>query len=424
MIQIVAALLAAARILSLDEAVESARERQPQLRQARAATEAAAARQTQAFSSMLPQVSATASYLRTTTNAVSRPGAPSTQGQNTGSFSTSPSISDNVTASVLLFDFMATPNRYRAAGALAESARDSEQATSLQVDFNVRSAYFTARADKSLVRVAEDTLANLQRHLEQTEGFVEAGTHPEIDVVQARTDTANARVQLINAQNTYEQAKVALNAAMGVIGPTDYDVADQSLTPVADEDDPNGDQLYAEATEVRPEVASLEQQVRANQLTVSAIRGQYAPAISATAGFVQGGQSLDNLGWNASFGLSLNWQIFQGGLTNASVREAQANVANIVAQLDLLRQQIRTDVDSARFAVRAAKASISATQEALTNSKVRLDLAEQRYAVGVGSAIELGDAQVAVTQAAAQAIQADGQLASARAQLLRALGRK
>ena len=51
-------------------------------------------------------------------------------------------------------------------------------------------------------------------------------------------------------------------------------------------------------------------------------------------------------------------------------------------------------------------------------------LAEQRYAVGVGSAIELGDAQVALTQAAAQAVQADDKLATARAQLLRALGRR
>jgi outer membrane protein len=325
---------------------------------------------------------------------------------------------------MLLFDFMATPNRYRAAGAFAESTRQSELATSLQVDFTVRSAYFAARADKALVKVAEDTLQNLQRHLEQTEGFVQAGTHPEIDVVQARTDAANARVQLINAQNTYEQAKVALNAAMGVVGPTDYDIADESLPALENEDDPGGDQLYAEASAARPEVASLEQQVRANQLTASAIRGQYGPAISATAGFTQGGLHVNDLGWNASFGLSLSWQIFQGGLTRASVREAEANVANTVAQLDLLRQQIRSDVDSARLAVRAAKASISATQEVLTNAKVRLNLAEQRYEVGVGSAIELGDAQVAVTQAAAQVVQADDQLGTARAQLLRALGRK
>ncbi|HET7785914.1 MAG TPA: TolC family protein [Myxococcales bacterium] len=418
-----AALAAAVRIVTLDQAVQSARERQPQLREARASTEAASARASQALAPMLPQVSANASYLRTTVNSISRPGAPVTPGQGSSSFRTLPSLSDNVSASLLLFDFGATPNRFRAARAFSESARDSERSTALQVDFNVRAAYFDARANKALARVAEDTLANQQRHLEQTEGFVQAGTHPEIDLVQARTDTANARVQLINAQNAYEQSKVTLNAAMGVIGPTDYEVGDEPMPQLQDEDDPDGSRLYAEATAARPDVAALVEQVRANQLTASALRGQYGPAISATAGFTQAGEFLDRLGWNATAGVTLNWQIFQGGLTRAEVREAEAQVATSVAQLDLLRQQIRGDVDSARLAVRAAKASISATQEALANAKVRLQLAEQRYQVGVGSAIELGDAQVALTQAAAQAVQADDRLATARAQLLRALGR-
>lgn len=425
MIHALAALLAAVRVVTLGEAVQSARERQPQLRQARAAAEAASARQSEALAPMLPQVNANASYLRTTVNSVSRPGAPVTPGQQgSSSFRTLPSLSDSISASQLLFDFGATPNRYRAAGALAEAARDEERATSLQVDFTVRSAYFDARANKALVRVAEETLANQQRHLEQTEGFVQAGTHPEIDLVQARTDTANARVQLINAQNAYEQSKVALNAAMGILGPTDFDVSDESMAPLPNEDDPLGEQLFDEATAARPEVSALEQQVRASQLSASAIRGQYGPSISANAGFTQAGEFIDRLGWNATFGVTLSWQIFQGGLTRAQVREAEANVANNVAQLDLLRQQIRTDVDSARLAVRAAKASISATQEALTNARVRLNLAGQRYEVGVGSAIELGDAQVALTQASAQAVQADDRLATARAQLLRALGRR
>jgi outer membrane protein len=96
----------------------------------------------------------------------------------------------------------------------------------------------------------------------------------------------------------------------------------------------------------------------------------------------------------------------------------------MVAQLDLVRQQLRVDVDTARLAVRAAKVATGAAQEALVNARERLRLAEQRYLVGVGSAIELGDAQVALTQAAAQAVQADDRLAVARAQLMRALGRR
>jgi outer membrane protein len=417
MMTAVLALLAAARIVTLDEAVQSARERQPQLRQARANTEAAGARARQSFSPLLPQVSASAGYRRR----IAGSGIESVDGgTNTNAVDL---FSDNVTASQLLFDFGAQANRWRSARALADAQAANERATMLQVDFNVRSAYFDARANQALVQVARENLGNQQRHLQQTEGFVQAGTRAEIDLIQARADTANARVTLINAENAYQTSKLNLNAAMGVQGPTDYDIADVQQPPVNGEDAAL-EGLLEEASKARPEVQSLEEQIRAEQLTVRSIQGQYGPAISATAGFQQGGTSLDNLGWNAAVGLSLTWNIFQGGLTKAQVSEAEANVMAAVAQLDVQRLQIRSDVDGARLAVRAAKESLSATRDALANARERLRLAEERYEVGVGSAIELGDAQLALTQAAGQAVQADDRLSTARAQLLRALGRQ
>jgi len=425
MIVALAALLAASRIVTLDEAVQSAREHQPQLRQARASTAAADARAQQAFSPLLPQLTATAGYQRTTANRIEQPGGFSVLGLAGGgsSFQTFNSWSDNITASQLIFDFGAQPNRWRAAKALADAQASTERATALAVDFNVRSAYFDARANQALVQVARETLDNLLKHLEQIRGFVEAGIRAEIDLAQARTDAANARVQLITAENTYQTSKLTLNAAMGVLGPTDYEIADTQLAPVTGEDAPL-EALLDEAYRARPEVQSLQDQVRADQLTIRSIEGQYGPSLSATLGFRQGGTRVDRLGWNAAAGLSLSWNVFQGGLTRAQVSEAEANVMASVAQLDLLRQQVQSDVDAARLAVRAAKESLSASREALVNARERLRLAEERYQVGAGSVIELGDAQVALTQAAAQAVQADDRLAMARAQLLRAVGRQ
>ena len=72
--------------------------------------------------------------------------------------------------------------------------------------------------------------------------------------------------------------------------------------------------------------------------------------------------------------------------------------------------------------MQAAKATITAAEEALVNARDQLSLAEARYKQGLGSVIELDDAQVAYTTAAAQAVQARFGLAAARAQLLAALG--
>ena len=263
MIAAAIALLAAAQVVTLDEAVQSAREHQPQLRQAQAGTAAAAARARAALAPLLPQVSATAGYDRRIAS-----GGPTVVTTTGGAISTAQNaFSDSVAAQLLVFDFGSQLNRLRSARAQADAQAASERATALQVDFNVRAAYFDAWANRALVQVARDNLANLQKHLQQTEGFVQAGTHPEIDVIQARADTANARVTLINAENAYQTSKLNLNAAMGVQGSTDYDIADTQM-PAIQGEDALLDALLDEANRARPEVQSLEEQIRADQLSV------------------------------------------------------------------------------------------------------------------------------------------------------------
>ncbi len=92
-------------------------------------------------------------------------------------------------------------------------------------------------------------------------------------------------------------------------------------------------------------------------------------------------------------------------------------------QFDAERQQVRLEVDQARLGVRAAKGSLEASGEALSNAREQLRLAEARYEVGVGSILELSDAQVTFTAAGQQRVQADYSLSQARAQLVKALGR-
>jgi outer membrane protein len=436
---LLAALLGAARVLSLEEAVHTARQNQPQLHQARANTDAAVARADEARAPLLPQLGITAEYQRETANFANRPGTlPSTVTTTTpaGGTTTTPTTTTSsanfntfnfwnggATLNQLIYDFGLSIDKWKAAKAQADAQRATELATILAVDFTVRSNYFLARADKALLQVAQDTLDQQIKHRQQTEGFVKAGTQPEIALATAKTNEANARVQLIQAQNNYETAKVTLNQAMGVEGPTDYDVSDLPF-PVIDVEDGQLDTLLTEAVKARPEVASIEDLIRVNQLTIGSVKGNYLPSISAQANVTEVGTSLNGLTPNANVGIILSWNLYSGGLTTAQVHEAQANLANVVAQLDLERQQIRVDVNAALLAVRAAKSSLSATAEALVNAKLQLKLAEQRYQVGVGSSIELTDAQVALTLAAGQAVQADDNLSTARAQLLRALGRQ
>jgi outer membrane protein len=411
------------RVLSLDEALRIARERQPQLRDARAAIDIAQARVDQARAPFLPQVGGLVSYQHNLrpNSAVAATGVTTPSNVTT---SRSPNFYNAaITLNQLIWDFGKTTGQYEAAKLLATAQQSSERAVALQVDNNVRAAFFQARATRALAGVAREAVDNFGKHLDQTQGFVEAGTHPEIDLAQARADLANAKSQLIDAENNYLIAKAQLNQAMGLLGAGDYDVADESLAPLPDEDAAL-ESVAQQALRNRPELAAIEDQVRAQLESIRALKGGYWPTISGNVGATEGGANADDLTWNATLGLTLSWQLFQGGETRAQVHEGEAVAAQLSAQLDVQRLQVRFDVEQALLAIRAAKSVLEAQRETVVNARDRLRLAEGRYQTGVGSAIELGDAQVALTTAEAQTVQADDRLSTARAQLLRALGQK
>jgi outer membrane protein len=422
-------LFATTKVLSLADALQTAQQVQPTLRQAHANTDVAKARVGEARAPLLPQIFGSGTYSRLTHNQT--PGALATIGAGMvpgGAMAMPPTWDTidrwnfSITAQQTLWDASGQLARWRQNAAFAEAVEATERATRLGVALTVRTFYFAARANKALVQVAHETLANQQRHLAQVQGFVKVGTQPEIALAQQRTAVANAQVQVINAENSYEVAKAQLNQAIGLERDTNYDVQDESTPPIEGEDE-GIDPLLTEALKQRPDYMSLEKQIQAQELAILAAKTAYGPNLAASTTFTDGGSQLDNLAWNWSFNLTLNWQLFQGGLTWYNVKEQKANLAGIVAQRDLLRQQVRLGVEQARLAVRAAKASLVAANEAEVNAKEQLRLAEGRYAAGVGSIIELGDAQVAATTASAQRVQAEYNVSTARAQLLNVLGR-
>lgn len=415
---------AAARKVGLASALASASKHQPLLRQARAEIDVAEARTTQARAGLLPQVAITGQYLRTTGNFAPRPGAVTTGAvrARTISFETYNFFSFGLTANQLLYDFGQTTDRTAAARASVDAQRKVERSTEVNVAYEVRAAYTLALAQKNLLAVADETFANEERHLAQIRGFVAGGARPEIDLAQARMTMANAKYQVIAAENAYEIAKALLNQAMGSVGETDYDVTSESAEPV-DGEDASVTQLTPLAMAGRPDLAGLVKQREASDLTARSLRGAYWPTLSAQASATENGLSLDTLVPNVAVGLTATWPLFQGNVTRGQVHEAEAVSARVDAQLDVMRQQVRADLSQARLGIRSGKASVAAAEEARAAARERLRLAEGRYAAGIGSVIELGDAQVALTQAAGQVVAAELNLATARATLLRVLGR-
>lgn len=416
--------LPATTVLTLEEAERRALASQPTLRSAEAQIEVAEARTQGARSPLLPQLSFNASYSRSTSNSSSRRATivAGQVAQSQGhSFTSYDFFNFGLTATQLIYDFGQASRRYEAMTASFEAQVENERATRLTVLRDVRLAFLDALAQRELVRVAEETLANQQRRHAEVEAFVEVRLRPEIDLAQAKLELENARVELIKAETGFATAKARLNHAMGLEGSTEYEIAEVQI-PVVRGEDAELEQLLHEALARRGEVAAARKQIEAQRMSISAAEGGYGPTLSASVSTTASGPGVDNLAPNWSAGLNLSWPIFSGFATSAAVREAKASLTVTEAQADGLRQQIRLEIQQAQLHLRSAKASLGAAEEALAAAEKRLELAEARYSSGVGSILELGDAQVARTSAAAQLVQAEYALASARVALQQALG--
>jgi outer membrane protein len=410
----------AARTLSLAEAEARAEANQPTLRQAESQARAAGFRTGQARSDYLPHVSANVDYER---NGSSRLGVL----QQTNTTLLRQNSLNNYSGSLgvrqLLFDFGKTPQRIRSARAGESALAATAQDTRLRNVLNVRIAYFQAQGNRALRDSAQRALDNQKSHAELISAQVEAGIRAPIDLLQARSDVAAAELQLIDAENNYVTSKEQLKVAMGYTEPEVFEVGTDQLAPVAGEEG-RGDSLVAQASERRPDLRAAEEQILSRRLAAGAIGRGYWPSLSGSAALLENGDTPDQLRGSWSAGVSLTWPLFEGGLTRAQVGEARQNTLGAEAERDQLRLQIRSDIEQAVSGIQAAKAAGKAASESLKNTSERLRLAEERYRTGLGNIIELSDAQLKESQAEVQQIQAEFNLAIARARLLNALGQR
>ena len=254
-------------------------------------------------------------------------------------------------------------------------------------------------------------------------------------MVQARADRANARLLLIRADDAYAVARAELNRAMGTVGDTDYDVADDNFPPVPGEDGALGP-LIDEGVRARPELAALDAQIGAQELALRAAKGGYWPSLSFVAGASAGIQfqqtrMLDNLNnvvpygglaWNLFAGFKLTWGICQGFATRGEVHEAGAVLDGLRAQRDGALHQVWVAVQRSALGVRAAKEALTVGDEALASERERLRLAEGRYGAGVGKASSSCPTPSSVRPPRAARSAAAYALAAARADLWLALG--
>ncbi|HXG05639.1 MAG TPA: TolC family protein [Candidatus Binatia bacterium] len=406
----------AGRVLTLEEAVEIAIEQQPQI-QARLSDYAAARfRVDQALAPLLPQITGTWTAAR----AQSVTGAGTTTGVDTGR--TRPVWTDTTVARIslsqLLFDFGKTLAATEAARKLQDVALEDVELQRQLIALAVKEAYTNMLFAQRLIRVNEQALQRAELNLRSARGFFEVGTRPRSDVARAEVDVANARVDVIRARNAERLARVALNTAMGI----DVD------TPTAIQDNLVYEPVTLDRAALRAEAVRLRPEMRQARLRLEAAEAQQRQAFRSFFPDITGGgfygatrAEMHEI-WELN--LALTWPLFDGGGRIARYREARANVEAAEARVRATELDILREVEQAQLTVAEAEERIQAAQTAVASAQENFRLAQGRFDAGVGTILELTDAQLALTQAQNLETQALADYRIALYRLDRARGRR
>jgi len=256
-------------------------------------------------------------------------------------------------------------------------------------------------------------------HLQALE-FFRLGLRAKVDVARAEANLFEEKTGLIRAENRLELARVDLANALGLASLGDLSpVEPPPLTAML----PGRDDAYGEALRNRSEMKQLASLSGAAGAELKAARSSFLPVISGVASYGYADRDFPPNGQVWGVGLTLTVPVFSGFASVEQVREATANQGAIAAQRENLQLQIAKEVDAARFGVQEAAARMVSTDKQSAAAEENRALAEGRYQEGVGSIIEVTDAQSLALSARTASIQARYDYYAALALLDRSLGR-
>jgi outer membrane protein len=403
--------------LTLEQCVALGLKFNPALRGNQASVEAQKARVEQALAAYYPQINFSAGYNAQTFNFITLAGQfrPYTYNYT---FQDIFSMGPNLTQTI--YDFGRTSSAVKQN---RENVKASEQdlvTTRQTVILNVKQAYFGVLQSQHLIEVAQEVGNNTKQHLDQAQGFYQAGTRPKIDVTKAEVDVANADLALITAKNNYLVARVNLNNAMGLTEKLEFPIEDiMGITP----EKIGVDDILKAAFEQRPEILQLKAKQRSQEAAIELAQSSYYPILSGTAQYLMRGRHMPNeTAWDAFFGATLTVPLFSGFLSPSQVSEQRANLRNLLAQEETLKLNIRLESEQAYLSAKQAEEQVRVTQKTVSQAQENYELAAGRYQVGVGSPLEITDAEVSLANAKANYIQALYNYKVSEARIEKAMG--
>jgi len=300
----------------------------------------------------------------------------------------------------------------KAASANTEAAKQDNAAVQNALGYEVARAFYTVLKSRQFIRAAEAGVNSFEANLAVAKKRLDGGTLLKSGVLDIEVRLAQAREDLVRARNSNALATRALRKLLG-IETGEFEVADTAPTTRApDSGDFSG----------RPELTAAGHRERAAQEQVTAAKGSYLPRVSAFGSLdYDYGWKYENGGGSYTAGALLQWDVWDGKLTRAKVREANANLESSREERRKLRLALDLEVEQARLELKAANERLSVTDQAVAQATESASLTRARFEQEMALPKDTIDAETALVAARVRRAEAEADRQIATAAVRKAL---
>ncbi|HCI15177.1 MAG: transporter [Gallionellales bacterium GWA2_60_142] len=323
--------------------------------------------------------------------------------------------------SYLLYDFGVRAANLENARQLLAAASATQDSTVQAVFLSAVQAYYQTHATQAVLDAAREAERAAKGSFAAAEARYLAGSATPADKLQAQTAYSQATLNRIAAEGNLKKAIGELANIIGLEANRNVTLAaaNAEAVPAGFEQDVNA--LIEEAKRHRPDLIAAEAQVKAAEASAAAARAAGKPSISLTASTTQ----LNTAGVTSrgsSLGVSVSMPLFAGYAPTYRVRAAEAQVVAQQARTERVRLQVALDVWNAWQNLVTATQSLRTTADLLGSATQSERVALGRYQAGVGSILDLLNAQSALASARQQRIQSQLDWNVGRAALAQSMG--
>lgn len=396
------------RVVSLAEAQQIALRNHPRIASAALTAQAGAFAVQQVRSALFPTLSGNVTGVGTDHGSILSSGALTTSSLDSRQAS-------GIVASQLLTDFGRTASLEQSARLRSAAQNQNVVNTRAQVLVTVQEAYYRALASQSILRVAQATLDLRRVTLRQVQALAQSSLRSTVDVSFAQVNESQSELDLFRAENDATASHTRLSAAMGYDRDQPFTLGDEPLPPALE---PNVDALIDQAKRERPDLSVLQLNHDALERYAKAEKQLRNPTVSAAA--VAGVAPLRDARLPETYsavGVNVNIPVLNGGLFKARREEAESRAAAASKDIEDLSVQIARDVRVAWLDANDAFRRLDVTARMVAEANEALRLARARYDNGLGSIVELNQAELNQTAAEIAAASAKYDYLAARAAL-------